>query len=369
MLIKQENIKIIIPKTVYSQIELLNKETNTVEWSGIAFATIKGTISKPEKCVITLQSILPLDIGTASYTKVSLDDEKTAIRLIDYLSEDDNRLEMLQLQIHGHNNMGVFFSGTDLADLEAHTDTSNFIVSIVTNNRMQFLGKVAYKALTKSNEFSYYAKDENGKEYKVTTESSKLSMTVCHNCEFIIPAPQQVDEKLMKIITELKAEKAARTPVYNHNNFNKPISNFPAVGQQHFPQVQMQVNNTQMLEDTLDEDSLDSMESELYYLCIMDKIPTATSTLEQANMALLRDKRGIDIKVISFLNLLKKYSKDYASTPEETRHLLIDMEAFITDLILDNSQYQDFESKDLVAFLTELSAKLVIVKENYGKKF
>lgn len=66
---------------------LCNKIAN-VEWSGPLFYSVKGDISKPKTFQITLEDILPLDMGTKGYTEYDLDN-----RFIDYLMEKEERTD------------------------------------------------------------------------------------------------------------------------------------------------------------------------------------------------------------------------------------------------------------------------------------
>ncbi len=99
-----------MPKHILHKIQFLCKSIPKVEWSGALFYSIEGSIKNPATFKITLEDILPLDMGTAAYTTYQLDD-----RFIDYLEEDwDVRTTWKVGHIHSHNVMRVFFSGTDL---------------------------------------------------------------------------------------------------------------------------------------------------------------------------------------------------------------------------------------------------------------
>lgn len=67
----------------------------------------------------------------------------------------------------------VFFSGTDMEELEDNSPSHNFYLSLIVNNKMDFMAKVSFIATAEMKEaVSYTALDENGNEY--TIEKSVL---------------------------------------------------------------------------------------------------------------------------------------------------------------------------------------------------
>ena len=179
----KEKIKVVMPTQVLHQIKYLCKNIPKVEWSGVLFYTIEGSIKQPSKCVLTLQAILPLDMGTAGYTAYALDN-----RYIDFIEEDfENRCTWKTGHIHSHNTMPVFFSGTDMSELFDNAPNHNFYLSLIVNNYMDFIAKVAIHVKNKTESFpmKYQAQDENGNEYTLVKKQVKIEAKelVTYDCE------------------------------------------------------------------------------------------------------------------------------------------------------------------------------------------
>ena len=170
------------------KIKYLCKRIHSVEWSGILFYSVEGSIRDPKNMVVTLQDILPMDKGDKTYTEYELDD-----RYVDYIMADPIRYTEWKVgHIHSHHSMGVFFSGTDMAELNDNATAHNFYLSFIVNNYMDFCAKIAYvaKAETVTEAIPYFALDENGEQYKVgenkfTVSKEKLYV---HNCIIDSPA-------------------------------------------------------------------------------------------------------------------------------------------------------------------------------------
>lgn len=154
-----------MPLEVLHQIKYLCKSIPKVEWSGILFYTTEGSIEKPATFKITLKTILPLDMGTSAFTEYALDE-----RFINFLEEDfDTRAQWKVGHIHSHNVMGVFFSGTDLAELNDNAPSHNFYLSLIVNNYMDFVAKVAFIGVAQRDikQVPYMAMNSQGKTYEI----------------------------------------------------------------------------------------------------------------------------------------------------------------------------------------------------------
>ena len=216
-----------MPRHILHKIQFLCKSIPKVEWSGALFYSIEGSIKNPATFKITLEDILPLDMGTAAYTTYQLDD-----RFIDYLEEDwDVRTTWKVGHIHSHNSMGVFFSGTDWSELEDNAPNHNFYLSLIVNNWMDFEAKVAFTggARKEIKKVPYMANDEQGNPY--TIESSNFVIDndklFVYDCEIISPkdailVPKSFEDKVKKIM-EPKPK-----PVVSYNGANNGVKVYNA---------------------------------------------------------------------------------------------------------------------------------------------
>lgn len=214
-------IKVVMPEKVLNQIKYLCSEIHAVEWSGILFYSIDGTITDPANLTLKLESILPMHKGTQSYTEYEFGPE-----VIEFMeaNEEDGAMDWKMAHIHSHNNMGVFFSGTDWSELEDNAPNHNFYLSLIVNNRMDFCAKVCFIADTDTEEIqlSYYAKDEKGNRYEygkqaVNTKRDKL---IVYDCDIQTPQLPKPDAAFIArtnyIIEKAKPKVASR--VYGKNN-------------------------------------------------------------------------------------------------------------------------------------------------------
>lgn len=164
-------IKVIMPDDILNKIKYLCRAISAVEWSGILLYTVKGTIKDPSKMVITLKDIIVMDKGTHTLTEFNFnekirDTSEYMDRHIDYTNEFEEAIEWKIGLIHSHNTMKVYFSPTDKAELVENTQGHNFYLSLIVNNYMDMVAKVAFRAAVEGKvNLDYVALDENGEEY------------------------------------------------------------------------------------------------------------------------------------------------------------------------------------------------------------
>ena len=116
----------------------------TREWSGtIFFRQIEESPLQLEVIDFYLN-----DIGSSSFTEYEYDSEVVAYGFSKgYFGENSG---IYMGHVHSHNNMGVFYSGTDIQELRdsANRQTCAFL-SIVTNNKSEFVAAISSKEITK----------------------------------------------------------------------------------------------------------------------------------------------------------------------------------------------------------------------------
>ena len=74
-----------MPEHVLHQIQFLCQQIAKVEWSGILFYSVEGSIKDPANMVITLQDILPMHKGTSTFTEYAFDE-----RVIDHMMDNEH---------------------------------------------------------------------------------------------------------------------------------------------------------------------------------------------------------------------------------------------------------------------------------------
>lgn len=224
----EDKVKVVIPKDVINKIQYLCTVISTVEWSGILFYTVKGTIKNPSKMVITLKDILPMDRGSAASTEFTYDE-----RYVEFLMNNEERLDYKSGLIHSHNNMGVFYSGVDQDELKNNSKSHNFYLSVVVNNKLDIIGRIGISGVAETEVKTYYRSlDEDGKSYNLSpstlkVKSEKLYYIDCE-MEYSIPKPSMEEEFVnnTNIILTKDNKKNSFSILPPTGPYNSPITNY-----------------------------------------------------------------------------------------------------------------------------------------------
>lgn len=180
-----------MPDDFLAKVKYLCRAIPEVEWSGVLFYVVEGTIREPESMEVVLKDILPMDKGTSGFTEYNLDK-----RFVDYLMDNPEAMMWKAGHIHSHNTMPVFFSGTDTDELHDNSSNYDFYLSLIVNNFMDFKAKIATigHAKVESIVAQYNATDENGEVYGI--DEGKFYVDVkrmyTYECE-IVSSIEQID--------------------------------------------------------------------------------------------------------------------------------------------------------------------------------
>lgn len=222
-----------MPEHFQEKVKYLCTLISEVEWSGVLFYSMEGTIQDPENCIITLEDILPMDKGTQAYTEYEFDK-----RVDDYLEEDiETRIAWHIGHIHSHNSMSVFFSGVDMSELVDNSKAHNIYLSLIVNNALDYIAKVAFRGEVNQvvEDLPFMASDENGELYEIGTGSLKISASkfYTYDCNIEAPVSQTFEVQkwaFAKRVAALFAPKKVKT----WNNINsypppqqKKVKQFP----------------------------------------------------------------------------------------------------------------------------------------------
>lgn len=191
-----------MPLQFMFKVQYLCKRISQVEWSGVLFYDMKGTIDKPSTCVITLTDILPMDIGTQGYTEYSFDDS-----VVEYMMDNPQLMSSANIQsiskhkghIHSHNTMRTFFSGTDMDEIKENSEFYNFYLSFIVNNVIDCTAKIAFRG--KAEPSSIKAKNQQGKEYVIKNAVPVAEKVFTYECD--IEYPTKVPDTFINKTNEL----------------------------------------------------------------------------------------------------------------------------------------------------------------------
>lgn len=198
-----------MPQKILHQVKYLCSQIKKVEWSGVLFYSVEGSIKDPQNMVITLQEVFPMQKGTATFTEYDFGDPK----LIEFMMANQELCSYRMAHIHSHNVMNVFFSGTDMDELHENSEFHNYYLSLIVNNFMEMTAKIAFRGSVNTSS----AKDENGEEYALPNCSFHKDVLFIMNCEIQLPEETLVvsgsfEERTAEIIEvaalkEIEAEK------------------------------------------------------------------------------------------------------------------------------------------------------------------
>lgn len=177
-------IAVEIPQDMVDKIKYLCKSIPKVEWSGVLFYEVIGSIKDTANMKIILKDILMMDIGTSGYTSFEWDED-----VVNYQMDNPEAMEWKIGHIHSHNTMNVFFSGTDWSELNDNCPNHNFYLSVIVNNYLDVTAKIAFTAESQK----FICKDENGKDYTLTITNTDIKpVMLVYDCEISMPVKEVV---------------------------------------------------------------------------------------------------------------------------------------------------------------------------------
>jgi len=205
-------IKVITSTTILNQIKYLNSRIHEVEWSGILFYTTTGDMSDAENLIITLQSIYPMDKGSSGYTEF-----ETSEDFIGYRMDHPETLQWKIGLIHSHNNMQAYFSGTDMDEINVTARYHNAYLSIVTNNRLDIVGKLAFVANT-NDALVYTYKSMNGDTKTINIKNEEKALFV-YDCDIELN-DINIDGTFKELVDNIITSHAEKAKARTFNNVN-----------------------------------------------------------------------------------------------------------------------------------------------------
>lgn len=203
-----EGIVKIMP-TLKEQIDYLHNVIRNKEWSGILFyKVVKGGLSNVNKMVIEAHYVMPLNIGSATYTEY--DPDAAALDAFDMFEGSE---EMERGTIHTHHNMSAFFSGTDTEDLlEKIADGSHSsYLSLIVNYQEEYVVKVA---MLSENSFVQYNMKSGKKNFNVVVKSEEAA-ALSYSLKVQLPPGKEMPKPFRKQVE--KVVEAARSTATNHS--------------------------------------------------------------------------------------------------------------------------------------------------------
>lgn len=294
---------------------------------------IEGSVEDPANLKIVVSDFTLFDIGTGGYTEF----EVTPEIILPVYEKNPDYIEKKYGCIHSHNNMNVFFSGTDTSTLLEQAFIHNFFVSLIINNEFDKIAKISYKGkkkVEKKEKVTFYNRIGNiflpyTKSIDETTEEDVVYVIEC-NVEYEKNIP--IDEELVgqiAIITKQEEAKLARTNKYKQT-FNEGKN--------------WKLKSMRKLSDF--EDMKDFQYPYQKELFEEDKIKSSNDSFDQKCENFIKrliciDYTGDETKDLSMKETREEYIKYYSASPR--REYIEEVQEFC-DYLLDEVFKKELEA-------------------------
>lgn len=170
----KEKLDLVIKETEQEKIKYLCGRAGNSEWSGVLFYSVKGSLSDIENLELTVEEILPLDLGGAVATEFEYN--KT---YVDFMLDNPELMNCTTGLIHSHQNMQTYFSATDITELKANAKNHNAYLSLVVNTALNYKAKLVISAQDANGGAETYSfLNFEGKEQKLKVKNSKTKETI-----------------------------------------------------------------------------------------------------------------------------------------------------------------------------------------------
>tara|TARA_R110002050_G_scaffold57833_5_gene130066 strand:+ start:423 stop:1508 length:1086 start_codon:yes stop_codon:yes gene_type:complete len=331
----KQTIKTVVTIDVYNKMKYLCQKISAVEWSGVLFYTVEGSIKDPENMVITMRNILPLDKGTSGYTEYVLDD-----RLTNFLMDNPDHLGYKIGHIHSHNTMAVFFSGTDMDELTENSEAHNYYFSFIVNNKMEMTAKVGQMVTSESKSY-VKALDDNGEEYiSESLETSKHVIT--YDCKIHNTYVSVTDDVFKANVEEIMKPKPAPTPKFGMG-YQKQHSLFDD-----FEKANTITDYGPGFSWSPNEVDGDAVDAEELCIRLLTKQRVGNVTDKVTLEAIIKEKNKTSLSIKEAVNYfflnLDVFIRDVTKIPVEEE----DMNAYIDDLLFIRDTIDVYDEYKLV---------------------
>lgn len=196
---------------------------NDIEWSGVLFIKkVEGELENPETLKFEAIDMYLMDIGSHTYTEFEYGPE-----LVNAYDENEELMGegVRTAMIHSHHNMPVYFSGTDVEELEDNTpEDVDMYLSLIVNNKFQWKCKIAVpgRRIVK-NEVKSLMRKLGSKLFNETFQMTEKEERILYTIETQVlleklGSTQARVEEVKKLKAERAAEKARVAQVVAKNN-------------------------------------------------------------------------------------------------------------------------------------------------------
>ena len=208
--------KLILSEKVVQQIKYLCSKMPTVEWSGVLYHSSEGDIQNPETFICKAEYILLLDKGSAAYTEYDF----SSSNFTEALFEKPELMDLSMAHIHSHNNMNVFFSGTDNEELTDNAPNYNYYLSLIVNNKNEYCAKIAFVGEIEGRTIRF--KNKKGEQQEIVSPTKQCTFN--YDMEIVTENSNLIDEFFIKQYDKIATVKPVSfNNVNNYSNYYSEI--------------------------------------------------------------------------------------------------------------------------------------------------
>lgn len=198
----ESKIPVVVPKKVRNKITYLCQVIPNIEWSGVLFYEVHGSIKNFGDMKIVLKDVYPMDVGDAASTGFEHDE-----KLVEYRMNNPKSFGHKIGMIHSHHNMQSYFSSTDMDELVENSEFHNYYLSLVVNNVGDMVARIGFRL----KENSFTAKDEQGEDFNLSIRRKKITFAYL-TCEVdctksYIKVDAEFSERTKEILEDSKKRK------------------------------------------------------------------------------------------------------------------------------------------------------------------
>ncbi len=186
----KERIQVQIPDEVVDKIKFVNNRHSKIEWAGALIYEVENESLPIYQWKIKVLDILPMSVGTTGAVIIPNMEDALFWAADNY---PDKRVGCL----HSHHEMGSFFSGDDMADLNHCAKEYAVYLSLVVNNRGQYVAKIS-KSIDVTSTVEYNIDDEKF-SFNVTANKDILVI----ECDVITNNSVLADTNWIKLVDSM----------------------------------------------------------------------------------------------------------------------------------------------------------------------
>mgnify|MGYP003637359558 FL=1 len=219
----EQKAKLILSEQVIKKIDYLHQQVKrNTEWSGVLiYSTKEGSIADPSNWVLEASDIIPMDVGTGTYTEYEFSgDDDYAFDIYTEALMNDEKLG----HIHTHHSMATFFSGTDMSELHENAPNHAYYLSFIVNYKesKDWVAKVAFVgeevtqgAVTKTRKSLFNLVGFGQATQEQVDIVTPLLYTI--DCELIVPETDDTTKAFHERVTEISKPKVTHFPGVRHH--------------------------------------------------------------------------------------------------------------------------------------------------------